>query len=406
MIFHPSQAAVTNCSKRFRVVCAGRRGGKTELAVYEMAGKAYAKGGRSVKYVAPTFQQARDIAWVKLVNVLKPIALKINETRLEITVQAADGGRSVVSLSGWENIDTLRGQAFDFVVIDEIASMRNWEANWSTIIRPTLTDRVGEAMFISTPKGFNHFYTLYNVANDPVRGADYASFHFTSYDNPHVSRAELDRARAELTEDQFAQEYMADFRKQEGLVYKEFDRKMHVYEGDVPRRVEFYMAGIDFGFTNPAAVCHVYKDSDAHYWLHEELYKTGMTDARVADYVRDQRFDFVFPDPENPAAVRELEERHVNVREVRKGRDSVVNGINRVRELLKRNRLHVNSRCVNAIMEFESYRYPDAKDGRNDRELPVKDDDHMMDSLRYCLMSDDSQIMEDVDFGLYSESFR
>ena len=406
MIFHPAQSKVAKSLKRFRVVCAGRRGGKTELAVYEMAGKAFAKKGRQIAYIAPTFQQARDIAWVKLVEVCKPITIKINETRLEITVQTADHGRSVISLRGWENIDTIRGLAFDFLVIDEIASMRNWEANWMTTIRPTLTDREGKVLFISTPKGFNHFYDLYNMANDKVKGKDYESFHFTSYDNPYISKDEIDKAKSELSEDQFAQEYLADFRKQEGLVYKEFDRSKHLYDYEIPRRVEFYMGGVDFGFTNPACVLHVKKDSDLHYWVEEELYKTGMTDAHIADYVKTQRFNFVFPDPENPAAIKELEDRNVNIREVRKGKDSVVNGINKVRELFKQNRLHISVKCKNLIEELESYHYPDTKDGHNERENPVKDGDHAVDALRYVIMTDESQVMEDVNFNLYATNYK
>jgi len=406
MIFHPAQSKVASSPKRFRVVCAGRRGGKTELAVYEMIGKAYAKKGRNITYVAPTFQQARDIAWVKLVEACKAITVKVNETRLEITVQTMDKGKSIISLHGWESIESLRGQAFDFIVIDEIASMRNWETLWMTVIRPTLTDREGEVLFISTPKGFNHFYDLYNLCNDPVKGKDYASFHFTSYDNPYISKEEIDKARSELSEDQFAQEYMADFRKQEGLVYKDFDRKLHLYEGEIPRRIEFRMAGVDFGFTNPAAVVEVCKDSDSHYWVESEMYKTGMTDAHVADYVKAQHFNLVFPDPENPAAIKELTDRNINLREVRKGKDSVVNGINKVREILKQNRLHIHVRCQNLIEEIESYHYPDTKDGRNERENPVKDFDHALDALRYVVMTDDAVMTYDEDFKLYTERYR
>lgn len=407
MIFHPAQSKVTNSRKRFRVVCAGRRGGKTELAVAEMVGKAYAKQNRSIAYVAPTFQQARDIAWVKLKELCKPITKKVNETNLQITVQTQDKGSSLISLRGWESIETMRGQAFDFIVIDEIASMRNWEVNWNTVIRPTLTDRQGEVLFISTPKGFNHFYELYNMENDPKKGADYASFHFTSYDNPYVVKEEIDKARAELPEDEFAQEYLADFRKQQGLVYKEFSREQHLYDSTTTtRRMDMFIGGVDFGFTNPAVVLHIRKDSDMQYWVEDELYQTGLTDARVADYVRDQRFNLVYPDPENPAAIKELEDRNVNIREVRKGKDSVVNGINKVRELLKGNRLHINKRCHNLIMEIESYHYPDAKDGYNDREIPVKDGDHAMDALRYVIMSDDSIVNEDIDFNLYAEKYR
>jgi phage terminase large subunit len=344
-----------------------------------MAGKAYAKKGRSIAYIAPTFQQARDIAWVQLKELCKPIAVKVNETQLEITVQTQDGGKSRIALKGWEAVETLRGQAFDFIVIDEIASMRKWEENWNTIIRPTLTDRKGSVMFVSTPKGFNHFYDLFNMANDPVKGKDYASFHFTSYDNPHIDKGEIDKAKVEISEDQFSQEYLADFRKQEGLVYKEFDRKIHLYDSlAYPRQIVSWVGGVDFGYTNPAAVAHIRKDSDNHYWVEKEFYQRQQTDAMVADYVKSQRFDYVFPDPENPAAIAELKMRGVNLREVTKGKDSVVNGVQKVRELLKQGRLHIHTSCANLIEEIESYHYPDNKRRTgNDSENPVKENDHL-----------------------------
>jgi len=274
------------------------------------------------------------------------------------------------------------------------------------VIRPTLTDRGGEVLFISTPKGFNHFYELYNLENDPKRGSDYASFHFTSYDNPYIKKEEIEKAKSEISEDEFAQEYLADFRKQQGLVYKDFDRVRHLYDGEPTRGIALYMGGVDFGFTNPAAVVHVKKDTDNHYWVEEEFYRTGMTDARVADYVKSQYFGVVYPDPENPAAIKELEDRSVNVREVRKGKDSVVNGINKVRELLKQNRLHIHTRCSNLIQEIESYHYPDHKDGYNDKEAPVKENDHLMDALRYVIMSDDNSYADTTDFNIYATSYK
>ncbi|NCU42433.1 MAG: hypothetical protein EOM19_07000, partial [Candidatus Moranbacteria bacterium] len=215
-----AQAKIAKDTHRFRVVNCGRRFGKTTLAVEEIKAIAVYQEAR-IAYIAPTYQQARDIAWQLLIKELKSIATKINESRLEIEVENLKKTKSLVQLRGWENIETLRGQAFDFLVIDEVASMRNFNNNWEEIIRPTLTDRKGQTLFISTPKGFNHFYDLCNVQDK-----DYQFFHFTSYDNPHIPAEEIDKAKEEMTEDRFAQEYLADFRKTEGLVYKEFSRGM------------------------------------------------------------------------------------------------------------------------------------------------------------------------------------
>lgn len=337
---------------------------------------------------------------MQLVKVLEPISIKVNETRLEISVQTVDKGKSTIYLRGWESVDTLRGQAFDFLVIDEIASMRNWEVNWNTILRPTLTDTAGDALFISTPKGFNHFYTLFNMQNEKG-GVDYKSFHYTSYDNPHLLIEELDKAKSEMTEDQFAQEYMADFRKQEGLVYKEFDRSRHIID-ELPVKVkdspEEYIAGIDFGFTNPTAVVHI-KISDRIYYVTDEWYRTGRTEEQIADYVKSCGFNHVYPDPEAPSAIEVMNKKSIPVVEVLKNKDSIKNGINHIRQLLKTGKLKIHKSCGNLISEFESYCYPDPKPDRNENENPIKDHDHALDALRYALSTNVHEVYTGYDYS-------
>jgi PBSX family phage terminase large subunit len=374
------------------VVRAGRRFGKTVLASLEIVAKAYAKESNII-YVATTYQQARDIAWTTLKSVAEPIALSINESRLEIKVKNIVGTSSLITLRGWENIDTLRGQRIDFAVLDEVASMRTFWENWEEVIRPTLTDTKGEVMFISTPKGFNHFYQLYCL--DPVepkayesqlQDPDYKSFHFTSYDNPYLDPVEIEKSKLEMTDDRFAQEYMADFKKTEGLVYKEFTREKCLYDDDtrIYDPVET-IAGVDFGFTNPTAVLTIIRDYSGNFWVKDEYYRVGNTDSQTAEWVAAQDFNKVYADPEAPNTIKELRLRGVNVREVIKGKDSIVNGINKIKELLKAGKLHIHKRCSNTILEFETYSYPEKKDDSNPKELPIKENDHAMDALRYAI---------------------
>lgn len=371
---------------RFRVICCGRRWGKTTVAIEEIKGKAIYKKSR-IAYIAPTYQQARDIAWQMLVRELRPVIQKINESRLELEVLTKDRETSFIALRGWESIETLRGQQYDLIVIDEVASMRNFQSNWQEVVRPTLTDTKGEAIFISTPKGFNHFYELFNQEH---KDTDYKSFHFTSYDNPYIPKEELDKARKELTEDRFAQEYLADFRKTEGLVYKEFDRSEHLFnnpgfEGEEFQTVKTF-GGLDFGTHSPAAAIEIKKDKDGVYWAWEALYKREQTDAQVADYVAALRWNECYPDPESASGRLELERRGVNVRDVIKNKDSVRNGINVVRELFKANRLYIHKDSVNLIWELETYSYPEKKADHNEQENPIKENDHALDALRYALM--------------------
>lgn len=389
LLLHETQKIVALNPSRFRVLCCGRRWGKTTLAIDQMKARAAIPNSR-IAYIAPTYQQARDIAWEQLRNDCRQAAESINESRLEIKL--VNG--SLIILRGWEAIETLRGQRFDLIVIDEIASMRNFWLNWQEVIRPTLTDTKGEGLFISTPKGFNHFYDLYNL---PATDTDYKSFHYTTFDNPHIPKEEIEKAQKELTEDRFAQEYLADFRKTEGLVYKEFNRDKHLFNepkssGEfVPVKV---FGGVDFGTHNPATAIEVKKDRQGIYWVWERLYKSGMTDSAVADYVSALKWNECYPDPESASGVEELRRRGVNVREVLKAKDSVRNGINAVRELLKANRLFIHTSCQNLIWEFETYVYPDKKTDRNEDENPIKENDHALDALRYALVMESAQSNE------------
>lgn len=386
MNLHQNQQTIAADNHRFRVINCGRRFGKTTLAVEEL--KAFALYHNcKVVYIAPTYQQARDIAWQVLVKELRPVVTKINESRLELEIINKFKGHSLIQLRGWEAVETLRGQAFDFMVIDEIAMMKNFWINWQEVLRPTLTDTKGQVMFISTPKGFNHFYDLFNLG---LTDKDYKSFHFSSYDNPFLPVEELDKAKQELTEDRFAQEYMADFRKTEGLVYKEFDRAKHLYEVLPAYTILDRFLGIDFGFTNPAAMILVLRDIHGNYYAESEWYKSNQTNDQVVETALSFKANQAYPDPEAPEKIQELSRAGVNCMEVIKGKDSIKNGIDKIRELLKQGRLKINKQCLNLILEFETYSYPEKRPDNPNPELPTKENDHLLDALRYVLQTNKS----------------
>lgn len=371
---HNTQKQVALDPHRFRILCCGRRWGKTTLAIDQMKGRASIPNSR-IAYIAPTYQQARDIAWEELKNDCRQAAESINESRLEIKL--VNG--SLIILRGWESIETLRGQKFNLIVLDEVASMRNFWLHWEEVIRPTLTDMVGEGLFISTPKGFNHFYDLFNIQN---KDTDYKSHHFTSYDNPHLPFVELEKAKQEMTEDRFAQEYMADFRKTQGLVYKEFNRDVHVYHDEPELAVTDVLAGIDWGWTNPASVHRIRKTADRHYWIDREFYKKGQTTSQIIEYTKSLQPNKVYPDPAEPDRNEEARRAGLNVREVTK---DVEARIVCWQELWKQNRVHVHDSCVNLIWELETYSYPDKKPDHNEDENPIKENDHSCDEVGMVL---------------------
>lgn len=251
----------------------------TTLAIQEILGKAVYKTSR-IAYIAPTYQQARDIAWSELKRILSPITLDVNESRLEIVVSNKQGDKSIIYLRGWESIETLRGQSFDFLVVDEIAMMKSWESKWNEVLRPTLTDRKGDALFISTPKGYNHFYDLFKKEKED---SDYKSFHYSSYDNPHLPKEEIEKAKVELSDESFHQEYLAEFHRSEGLVFKEFDRKVNVVEPFyIPQHWQ-RIRGFDYGSVDPTASVRIAVHENT--WIVETCYK--QTNRLIGDHAKE-----------------------------------------------------------------------------------------------------------------------
>lgn len=382
MVLHQAQNEIAESTHRYRVVNCGRRFGKTTLAIEEIKGKALSKPSR-IAYIAPTYQQARDIAWEMLKNELNPIITNVNESRLELKVRTLDNKESLIVLRGWEAVETLRGQRFDFLIIDEVASMRNFWTGWQEVLRPTLTDTKGEALFISTPKGFNHFYTLYEKEKQDT---DYKSFHFTSYDNPFIDKSEIDKARQELEENQFAQEYMADFRKVEGLVYN-VPNELIIPPVDTTLKTEDRIVGVDWGYRNPAAIVVLYL-KDREWTIADEWKLSGRTTAEIIQVLKNKmaehRVTNAYPDPAEPDRLEECRRAGISVMEANK---DIQAGVSMLQNLIKEKRLKVCSNCIYTIEEFNTYQYPEGVDGKPFKDVPEKLNDHLMDALRYAIYS-------------------
>jgi Terminase large subunit, T4likevirus-type, N-terminal len=214
------QWAVFNSQRRFRVLAAGRRFGKTYLALTELCRAAWGSG-RLAWYVAPTYRQAKRIAWKPLKQMTKEYwAGKPNET--DLSIELICGG--TIALRGADHYDNLRGDGLDFVVLDEYASMA--PAAWTEVLRPALSDKLGRALFIGTPKGFNHFYDLFQNAEQQEQ---WEAFRYTTEDGGNVPAEELRSASSELDERTYRQEFQASFENlSHGLVYYAFSRAENV----------------------------------------------------------------------------------------------------------------------------------------------------------------------------------
>jgi predicted phage terminase large subunit-like protein len=206
---HAGQQLVADMDARFKVVCAGRRWGKTRFGVYECL--KFGLQGKRAWWVAPTYKLAQE-GWHPLRQVATTIpGARVRETDKEVYFPG--GGR--VGVRSADNPDMLRGAGLDYVVLDEAAYMP--ERLWVEILRPSLADRQGHALFISTPVGFNWFYDIYERA--PTLDS-WARFHAPTHDNPYIPNEELDIALEEVGSHVFSQEFLAEFVELGGNIFK------------------------------------------------------------------------------------------------------------------------------------------------------------------------------------------
>jgi hypothetical protein len=324
-----AQYKVLASPARFRVVIAGRRFGKTRLALVMLIVVALRYAHTRNWYVAPTRPWAKDVAWEDLKNLLgvgrdgrgNPVVTQVMET--ELTIRFKNG--SQIQLKGACEPDTLRGRNVKLVVLDEYANMD--PDLWPLVIRPQLSDRgkEGDALFIGSPRGFSHFKDLYDEVRGGGKGSEWQAWHFTSLDGENITAREILQAKNDLSLRDFRQEYMATFESIEGRVYHSFLRDLYEREGklnqgnldqsiDDPGEGLPIHVGMDFNVNPMTAtlsskvevprpfLAEGGKHYEMHTWGEYVLHNSGtaeMMQAIRADYPG--RWLIVHPDPTGAA---------------------------------------------------------------------------------------------------------
>jgi hypothetical protein len=370
---------------RFRVCVAGRRFGKTFLSTGALLNAAVGGKNRNCWYVAPTYGSAKEIAWNMLIHTIpEEYVSKTNESSLMIRL--ING--SVISLKGAEKPNNLRGRALDFVVLDEFADMRP-EA-WYEVIRPSLSDRQGSAMFIGTPKGRNHFYDLWVKGMDSAEG--WSSFQYTTIEGGNVPESEIEAAKSDLDERTFNQEYQAQFVTYAGLIYYGFSRESSVL--DMKDDNGTLHIGMDFNLDPMSAVICIRKGEKLY--AVDEIVMFGSNTDEMVQEIKSRyahRNIIIYPDPasrqrKTSAGGRTdlsiLQNAGFSVK-AKKSHALVRDRINAVNSRLLssdgQRHFYVGLKCKQTIKSLERQTY---KEGTS---IPNKDDgfDHMNDALGYLI---------------------
>ncbi len=244
---HPGQLRILNSPHRFRVVACGRRFGKTETGKIALLNLALMHR-RTTWWLSPTYPMASQV-WRDFKYMIRPMMTPgrspsqtpvISET--ERRIDFPDGGS--ITIKSTHHPDLLRGAGLDFAVLDEAAFME--PSVWPSVVRPMLLERRGGAMFLSTPFGRNWFWHLFKLGLD-AHQPEWASFHFTSADNPRIPPEELDIIRATTPERVFKEEYLAHFSDDAGQVFRNIHAMATAPRGTLPIAGRRYVAGVDWG---------------------------------------------------------------------------------------------------------------------------------------------------------------
>ena len=242
---HAHQQVIADCPARFIVVAAGRRFGKSWLAQM-LALDAAINHGKAVWWLSPTHGNS----WTHYLMVQRMIGdLASYKSAKQYYMEFAyKGQRGSLTFKSGDREDNLRGSGLDFVVLDEAAYMSS--SLWNDVVRPTLIDKEGHALFLSTPKGYgNFFHQLYLRGLDTEKYPDWRSFHFSSADNLSIPGMveEVKRAKKDMTTLKFRQEILAEFVQDAGGVFFDVEKAAIEPVLTAPEEGKTYVAGVDIG---------------------------------------------------------------------------------------------------------------------------------------------------------------
>lgn len=386
---HEKQMEVFKSSHRFKVVVAGRRWGKTQLAKVLLTKYAKVKN-RLIWYVAPSYRMAKQIMWPELLAALPAKWIrKINETTLAITL--INGTR--LELKGADNPDSLRGVGVHYLVMDEVQDID--PQAWKKVLRPTLASTGGHALFIGTPKSYNFLYELYlNGQRDKL--GRWASWQFPTMTSPFIPQEEIQAAREDMDEKSFNQEFNASFETMSGRVYHAFDRKLHVGKYEFNPSLPIWI-GQDFNI-DPMSSVIMQPQDDGTVWVVDEINLPSSNTDEVCNEIERRYWRYlsnivIFPDPAGNQRQHARGETDLDIFRERGFKRLLhrrkhppiadrVNSVNRMfRSASGSARLFVNEACIKTIESLEQTVY---KEGSRDVDKTV-DMEHMADALGYCI---------------------
>ena len=368
---------ILNDPSRYKIVSSGRRFGKSYFSVLFLLNKPLEANERRW-IVFPTYRQAKMVSWNLLKSIFANKQATINETELSITL---DNGAKI-ELKGADKPDSLRGVSTTMVVMDEYAFMK--ENVWGEIIQPTLAESRGEALFVGTPSGLNHFYDLF--VKGQSENSDYKSWQFTTLDGGFISEEEVENAKKNLDKRTFQQEYEASFLTAANRCAYNFSRDIHCRVMEKSPRMFW---GIDFGVASYMTAILMCENTAGEVYVFDEI---GLQNSNTFELAKLMQLKGrglpVYPDPAGKARTSNstksdhklLQEAGFTVisKKSNPTQKDRMNALNRMLEdATGKHKLFINPKCTKTIRDLELCTL------ENGQMLKTETLSHFLDGLMY-----------------------
>ena len=385
----PSQIAIINAinNPKYRFVSAAvsRRQGKTYIA--NIIGQLVSLvPGSNILIMSPNYALSQ-ISFDLQRNLIKHFDLEVTKDNAKDKVIEISNG-STIRMGSVNQVDSCVGRSYDLIIFDE-AALADGKDAFNVALRPTLDKENSKALFISTPRGRNNWFSEFFYRGFSDDFPEWCSIRATYLDNPRMSESDIAEARKSMSEAEFKQEYEADFNTYEGQIWKfNFETQVKDLSQLDTSKMDVF-AGLDVGYKDPTALCVIAYDWDEEkYYLVDEYLNAERTTEQHAIEIQKLidrwDIDYIYIDSAAQQTRFDLAQNYdISTINAKK---SVLDGIGHVSSLIDNDNLYVDQECKQSLICLDSYQWD--PNPNLVREKPKHNmASHMADGLRYALYS-------------------
>jgi hypothetical protein len=385
----PSQIAIINAinNPKYRFVSAAvsRRQGKTYIA--NIIGQLVSLvPGSNILIMSPNYSLSQ-ISFDLQRNLIKHFDLEVTKDNAKDKVIEISNG-SAVRMGSVNQVDSCVGRSYDLIIFDE-AALADGKDAFNVALRPTLDKDNSKAIFISTPRGRNNWFSEFFYRGFSDEFPEWVSIRATYKDNPRMSQSDIDEARKSMSEAEFRQEYEADFNTYEGQIWKfNFETQVKDLSQLDTSKMDVF-AGLDVGYKDPTAMCVIAYDWDSEqYYLVDEYFDAERTTeqhaAEIQKLIDRWDIDFIYIDSAAQQTRFDFAQNYdISTINAKK---SVLDGIGHVSGIIENDILFVDQEAKQSLACLDAYQW-DPNPNLMKEKPKHNMASHMADALRYGLYS-------------------